>query len=199
VAELDQNRIARAALAVAEERGARGFTMRAVAEALGVTPMALYYHVAGKSALVALVVEAAISERPLPAATGDWQDELWELSQWVRDSARAHPEVSKLNAPPVWTPTMLAAAERWTSIWQRSGLPIEQATRAASLSSQTIYGYVAAEARSQEIEWPGEESLAQLPNARLLYRSRQDPDAAFEIVVRALITGLHAQIADRRP
>jgi len=169
--------------------------MRAVANGHGVTPMALYYHVADKAALVALVLEAAISERPLPQTTGDWQDDLWELCRWVRDSARAHSEVSKLRTHHVWTPKMLRVAERWVGIWQQSGLPLDQAVEAAAVTSLAIYGYVDGEAKTQEIEWPGDEMLAWLPNARLLYRSRYDPDVAFELVVRALITGLHEQLA----
>jgi AcrR family transcriptional regulator len=195
VAELDQERIAAAALAVVDERGARGFTMRAVADALGVTPMALYHHLADKAALVALVLDAAMGERPLPPPSGDWKDDLWELSRWVRDCARAHPELSRLNNDHVWTPSMLRVAERWVGIWQQSGLPFEAAIQAATASSLAIYGYVDAEAKSQEIQWPDDEMLAWLPNARLLYRTGHDPDAAFELVVHALITGLHAQFA----
>ena len=194
MAELDQERIAAAALDVVDERGVGGFTMRAVADALGVTPMALYYHVADKAELVALMLEAAISEHPLPAATGDWQDDLWKLSRWVRDAASAHPEVSKLRTQHVWTPAMLRVAERWVGIWQQSDLPLERATEAATVSSLAIYGYVDAEVRAREIEWPGDEMLAWLPNARLLYRSRHEPDVAFELVVRALINGLYAQL-----
>jgi AcrR family transcriptional regulator len=193
VADLDQDRIAAAALAVVDERGARGFTMRAVADALGVTPMALYYHVADKSALVALVLDAAISERPLPHPTGVWQDDLLELCRWVRNCGRAHPEVSHLRTDQVWTPKMLPVAERWVGIWQQSGLPLEQAVEAAAVSSLAIFGYVDGEARAGEIEMPDDEMLAWLPNARLMYRSRHDPDVAFDLVVRALITGLHAQ------
>jgi len=196
VAELDQQRIAAAALAVVDERGARGFTMRAVADALGVTPMALYYHVADKAALVALVLEASLNERPLPQPTGNWQVDLMELSRWVRDGARAHPELSKLTTGQVWTPSMLRVAERWVGIWQQSDLPLERATQAAAVSSLAIYGFVDAEVKSREIEWPDDEMLAWLPNARLLYRNPHDPDVAFKLVVRALITGLHAQFAN---
>jgi AcrR family transcriptional regulator len=195
VAELDQERIAAAALAVVDERGARGFTMRAVADALGVTPMALYYHVADKSALVGLVLDAALGERPLPHPTGDWQGDLWELSRWVRESSRAHPELAKLNREHVWTPTMLRVAERWVGIWQQSGLQLEAAIQAATVSSLAIYGYVDAEAKAHEIQWPDDEMLAWLPNARLLYRSGHNPEVVFELMVRALITGLHAQFA----
>lgn len=195
MADLDQDSIAAAGLAVVDERGARGFTMRAVADALGVTPMALYYHVADKAALVALVLEAAMSERPLPHATDVWQDDLWELSRWVRDGARAHPELSHLRTHQVWTPKMLPVAERWVGIWQQSGLPLDQAVEAAAVSSLAIYGYVDGEARAQKIEWPDDDMLAWLPNARAMFRSQRDPEVAFELVVRALITGLHAQLA----
>jgi hypothetical protein len=112
----------------------------------------------------------------------------------VRDAASAHPEVSKLRTQHVWTPAMLRVAERWVGIWQQSDLPLERATEAATVSSLAIYGYVDAEVRAREIEWPGDEMLAWLPNARLLYRSRHEPDVAFELVVRALINGLYAQL-----
>src|ERR687891_1067629 len=95
--DLDTDRIAAAALAVADERGADGFTMRAVAEALGVTPMALYHHVADKAALVSLVVDKVINEQPLPPPSGEWQEELWQIACWFRHMASAHPNVSYLR------------------------------------------------------------------------------------------------------
>ena len=81
--ELDAARIAAAALAVADAQGAGGFTMRAVAEALGVTPMALYHHVEDKAALAALLVDAAIRQHPLPPPTGVWRDDLWTIARWT--------------------------------------------------------------------------------------------------------------------
>ena len=70
MAELTAARIARAGLEVADEQGASGFSMRLVAERLGVTPMALYHHVDDKAALVALLVDEVIAETPLPSTTG---------------------------------------------------------------------------------------------------------------------------------
>jgi AcrR family transcriptional regulator len=196
MAELDQERIAAAALAVADERGVTGFTMRAVAESLGVTPMALYHHVADKAALVELVIEAAISERPLPTATGVWQDDLWEFAHWVRQGAQAHPAATHLaRVHQAWTPTMLPTTERWIGIWQQSGLPLDQALEAATVSSLAIYGYVDAESRLHLMKPPDEAILSWLPNTRLLFTSEHDPEAEFELMVRALIEGTHARLS----
>ena len=56
--------------------------MRAVADALGVTPMALYHHVADKAALIELVIEATLDEYPLPPVSTSWEDNLAALAHW---------------------------------------------------------------------------------------------------------------------
>jgi AcrR family transcriptional regulator len=200
---LDKERIAAAALAVADERGVSGFTMRAVADALGVTPMALYHHVADKSELIELVVDAAISERPLPPGTGNWQEDLWQLANWEREGARAHPTTSQLlRVSGAWSSKMLHMEERWIGIWQQSGLPLREALMAATASSLAIFGYVDNELRLQDMARPDEAMLAWLPNTRSLFTADLDPDTEFELLVRGLIEGLHTQmhrLGDRAP
>ena len=59
------------------EGGPEALTMGALAEALGVTPMAAYRHVANKDELIALVLEDVVSEVEVPAAdSGPWQERL---------------------------------------------------------------------------------------------------------------------------
>src|ERR1039458_6700785 len=107
MAELTMKRIAQVSLSVADERGASGFTMRAVAEKLGVTPMALYHHVDDKVALIALLVDEVIGERPLPAPTGAWRAHFFEMAHWMRASKLAHPFVFRLrSAHQVCTPSI---------------------------------------------------------------------------------------------
>jgi AcrR family transcriptional regulator len=195
VAELDRERIAAAALAVADARGFEGFTMRAVANALGVTPMALYHHVADKAALAALLVEAAINAQPLPTPTGDWRDDLWAIAKWMRASTHAHPVVAHIRRVyGVWTPSSLQITERWLSLWQQSGLTLEAAVTAATSSSLAIVGIVAEEAILATMTRPTPAQLSWLPNARLVFGARPDRDANFELLVRALIDGLYARL-----
>jgi AcrR family transcriptional regulator len=201
VTELDPQRIATAALGVADERGVSGFTMRAVADALGVTPMALYHHIDGKAALVELVVDLVIGERPLPAPTGaSWQDDLWEIARWTRETTLAHPVVTHLRRQyQVWTPTMLTMAERWVSIWQQSGLPLDRAILASNASSMAIFGAVEQEVIARDRTPPSGQMLSLLPNARAVLTAERDPAAEFELVVRSVVDGLHARLAAPTP
>jgi AcrR family transcriptional regulator len=198
--DLDLENIAAAAMRVADERGAAGFTMRAVAEELGVTAMALYHHVPDKAGLVALIVDASIAEHPLPPPTGVWREDLWELALWTRRSVLDHPAVGKLRqAYRVWTPSIFPMTERWLSVWQQSGLPLDAAVTAAVTSSLAVTGMVEQELVFREMDWPVDDKhLAMLPNARLLFSAQRDSAADFELLVRALIDGLYAQLGGLR-
>lgn len=196
MAELDRDRIAAAALATIDEHGVDGFTMRAVAQALGVTPMALYHHVADKAGLVALVVQAALSERPLPPATAEWQEDLWQSAKWVRDGAHLHPAVSLLHVQyNSWVPETLPILERWAGIWQQSGLPLRHAIEASTVSSLAVYGYVLNEVRWRASPRPSEQDLTWFPMTRQFFSADHDVDAEFETMVRSLIEGLFARLS----
>jgi AcrR family transcriptional regulator len=65
--------------------GLGGLTMRAVAAELGVTPMALYYHVANKEELIGLILQRVMLESaPLQIGDAGWEASLREhlLSRW---------------------------------------------------------------------------------------------------------------------
>jgi AcrR family transcriptional regulator len=193
--ELTMQRLAAAALSVADEHDVSGFTMRAVAEAVGVTPMALYHHVEDKAALVALLVDAAIAERPLPPPTGSWREDLWEMACWMRETTLVHPAVARLRRHyRVWTKSIFPMTERWLSVWQQSGLEFDTALLAASASSTAIIGFVEAELRLEELELPDDSQLASFPNARLAFHLERDSDREFELVVRSVIEGLHSEL-----
>jgi len=195
--ELTVERIAAASLRVADEQGASGFTMRAVAERLGVTPMALYHHVDDKAGLVALLVDEVIRGQVLPAPTGAWRDDLWELAHWMREVTRAHPAVGRLrNDYDVWTPAIFPMTERWLSVWQQSGLDLDAAMFAAAASSTAIIGFVEQELIQEASTPPTDAVLAAFPNARFAFGAERDGAKEFELVVRALIEGLLTALAD---
>ncbi|MGP4017685.1 TetR/AcrR family transcriptional regulator C-terminal domain-containing protein [Saccharopolyspora sp. 5N708] len=83
--ELSQDRIAAAAIAIADERGLAGLSMRGVAGALGSPTMSLYRHVRSKDELLDLMADAAIGEIDLPVPPpGSWRAalELAARLQW---------------------------------------------------------------------------------------------------------------------
>jgi AcrR family transcriptional regulator len=192
---LDRDRIARTALSVLDKNGLSGFTMRRMAGALGVTPMALYHHVQNKAELAALIVHASTLAHPLASPTGDWREDLWAMAQWTREAALAHPSVQELRRTyRVYTQDILRMAERWLSLWQQSGLDLDKAVIAATTSSLAIAGAVAEETIFRNLDRPDKKLTMHLPNARLLLESKYDPVVMFELAVRALIDGLHARL-----
>ena len=196
MADLDPDRIVRAALGIADREGPDGVTMRAVADELGVTPTALYRHVADKRALVSLMVDAVVAEHTLPTPTGEWREDLWLMSRTMREMTHAHPAVTDLRrGHQIWSPTVLPLTERWMSIWAQSGLPLEQAVRAGVITSLAITGLVEEELLLRKMQAPAEGALTWVPNARLAFGIERDRDADFELVVRAIIDGVHARLA----
>ena len=199
MAQLDKDRIAATALAIVDKRGLSGFTIRAVAEALGVTPMALYHHVADKAELAALVVKATSSKHPLAALTGDWREDLWTMARWMREMTIAHPAGQELRRRyRIYTPDILRMADRWLSLWQQSGLDQKKALLAATTSSMAIAGLLAEESLARELDTPDPASVAQMPNARMLLHAKNDPQVVFELAVRSLVDGLHTRLLHGR-
>jgi len=196
--DLNARRIAEAGLAVADELGPSGVTMRAVADRLGVTPMALYRHVDNKAGLVALIVELGISERPLPPASGEgWREELWVLAAWMRERHLTHPAVVPLRtAYEVWSPAIVAVGERWVQLWQQSGLPEADANRAAIVSAMAVLGVIEQETGSEPFDPPEDEALlTDQPQLRaVLAAPPRDLTDDFELLVRGLVDGLYARM-----
>lgn len=193
--ELDRERIARAAMTVADRDGASGFTMRAVATELGVTGAALYRHVEDKKALISLLVDAVVTEHELPPPTGDWREDLWLMAQTMRTMTHSHPAVSVLQrGHQIWSTSVLPITERWMSLWTQSGLPLDVALRGAVTTSLAITGIVLEELMLQGMVRPDASAMTWVPNARFAFTLDRDPEADFELTVRSLIDGVHARL-----
>jgi TetR/AcrR family tetracycline transcriptional repressor len=195
LASLDKEKITATALALLDKRGLSGFTIRGLAGALGVSPMALYHHVRNKAELAALVVEASTQMHPLSTTTGNWREDLWAMARWTRETALEHPAVQEVRRTyRIYTKGILLMADRWLSLWQQSGLDLESAIVAATTVSMAIAGLLVEEAVFRDLDLPDPASTAHLPNARLLLQTRYNPEVTFELGVRALIDGLHARL-----
>jgi AcrR family transcriptional regulator len=84
--------IAGAAVEIADADGLDALSMQRVAVALGVTKMALYRYVAGKSDLEAVMIEAAVGDPPdLAGVPGGWRARLEEFARLLALAWRRHP------------------------------------------------------------------------------------------------------------
>jgi len=74
---LSRDVVVEASMRIAREQGLEAVTMRAIADDLGVTPMALYYHVENKDDLVGLIADAVLRDSPpLELTVGGWEASL---------------------------------------------------------------------------------------------------------------------------
>ena len=147
VAQISREAVLAAALRLADEQGLAAVTMHAVARSLGVTPMALYRHVADKDALLDGLVELLLTEYPRPVAEGRWDERLVALADGIRATARRHPAVFPLLLTrPAVTPAARAARDAVQAALREGGLPDPEAARAERLIATAVLGFAASEA-----------------------------------------------------
>src|ERR1700704_1331822 len=74
--DLSRSAIVERALSVMDAEGPDAVTIRRIAQEFGVTPMALYWHVANKDELLAAMGDALLADVVPPPATGSWSTQL---------------------------------------------------------------------------------------------------------------------------
>src|SRR6202035_3548752 len=87
---LSRARVLQAAVALADEAGLDAFSMRALAQELGVVPMALYKHVANKDELLDGMVDLVFSEIELPSENLDWRSSMRLRAGSTRAALKRH-------------------------------------------------------------------------------------------------------------
>jgi AcrR family transcriptional regulator len=99
---LSREKIAAAALGIADREGFEAVSMRRVAQELEVGTMSLYYYVKTKEDLVAVMDDALMGEALLPSLPKRWQQAVMEIARRTHTVFLKHPWalVSMLTAPP---------------------------------------------------------------------------------------------------
>lgn len=144
--QIDRVAVLRASLAVADERGVDALTMQAVAERLGVTPMALYRHVENKQDLLEGIVESLLDEIAPPSDDQPWDEHLSSMGQALRTAARRHPAVFPLLLQlPATTPGARRVRERVYRTLRQAGVAEADVARVERLISTIVLGFAASE------------------------------------------------------
>jgi AcrR family transcriptional regulator len=144
---IDRRLVLEASLAIADADGLDAVTMGAVARRLGVTPMALYRHVANKGDLLDGVVESLLDEIPTPAEGAPWDEQLALMARSLRTIARRHPAVFPLLLQlPASTDNARRARDHVHRALAEAGVPAGEIARVERLVSTMILGFAASEA-----------------------------------------------------
>jgi TetR/AcrR family tetracycline transcriptional repressor len=122
------------ALALADALGLEALTIRRLAQDLGVTPMALYWHFRSKEELLAGLgdrVWAEIDVAVDPAA--DWAGQLRGMLESLVKMLRAHPCASQLllSREKLHSETALLVTETTLAVLQRGGFDADRASEIA--------------------------------------------------------------------
>jgi AcrR family transcriptional regulator len=84
------------ALAIIDQEGVDGLSMRRLGHALGRDPMTLYRHAATKSALLDGVAEIVLDQLEVDSTDPDWAGQLRTVARNFRRLTLAHPQVVPL-------------------------------------------------------------------------------------------------------
>jgi AcrR family transcriptional regulator len=200
-APLSRERIVDTALALVDAEGLDALSMRRLGAELGMDPMAVYYYVPNKAALLDAVVEAVMAEIDLSVDDTSQPAE----DRFVR-AALAYAEVlvRHSNALPVLlvrgpaTPAALAPVEIMIGILRDGGLSVEHAVAGMNVMTSAVRGYAAiiATGMADPDQRDAEELVALASPEEFPYLSEaaaqpeQDLQAQFEFGLWAIATGL---------
>lgn len=141
-ARLTRELVLGAALAHADESGIEALTMRNLAQALGVAPMALYRHVANKEDLVDGLIDLVFGEIDLPAAGADWKAAMRGRAISVRDALLRHRwAVSLMESRTSPGAATLRHHDAVIGSLRSAGFDMAMAAHAYSLLDSYIYGF----------------------------------------------------------
>lgn len=194
-AQLSTEQIVAAALRIIQLDGVEALSMRRLSRELDVTPMAAYYYVADKGALLDLVVDAVLAQVKVPGPeAGRWDKRLRILVDRIDEEVRAHPGLG-----PVLLDGLLSSRrellDATLQLLQEAGFD----ERGVLMAYATIHSYLFG--RHKIIMAPPErDSVSDVPfiarmNAHLETVSGRD---YYEFGVETVIQGLKAQLRAAR-
>jgi AcrR family transcriptional regulator len=164
------------AVALADERGLAAVSMRAIAERVGVTPMALYPYIGNKTALLDAMLGHLLGQLQPPGAgaggasgaegadgaaggaveelgaggaggAGTWRERLGAIARAARAVVTAHPWAAELVfARPAVTPDSVRTVDLLYTALLEAGVPAGEVPRLERMLSTVVIGFAASEA-----------------------------------------------------
>ncbi|HEY5261007.1 MAG TPA: TetR/AcrR family transcriptional regulator [Solirubrobacteraceae bacterium] len=130
-----------AAVALADDGGLEAFSMRALAQELGVVPMALYKHVANKDALLDGMVDIVFGEIELPPQDLDWRSAMRRRAISTHEALRRHTWAIGMMESRHPGPANLRNHNAVMGCLRKAGFPFAMAVHAYSVQDAYIYGF----------------------------------------------------------
>ena len=182
--------------------GLEVLSMRNLAKALNVDPMAIYHHIPNKAALLSGIYEAVIAELfAEPSLETSWQAQLQYLLRRFRNLATRNPNIFPgLIASTQTSPGMARAIDTILGILLEAGLSAKTTVQTADAVFAFITGFVLLELNHNALNTNESAQaaealpLANIARLRQELRSNQFLDS-FEFGLQFLIAGIEANLS----
>jgi TetR/AcrR family transcriptional regulator, tetracycline repressor protein len=189
------------ALEMLDQDGVERFSLRRLAEHLGVTPMAVYNHVSGKQALLRAVAQYVVTGAKYRAVHRDWRAAVRDCFRTLRRTCLAHPgAVPLIESAELLPPSIFRPMEITLTALEGAGLSSRSALRAYFLLTTFTLGQVSYQIRG----WGrGVDPAAAIRDDRLerdafpavvhaVSSKAWDFDASFEFGLSVIVAGLQS-------
>ena len=169
---LSRDRVLQAAIAVADATGYDSLTIRSLAGHLGVQPMAIYYHVPNKAAILDGILDLVFAEIDLPSVEGEWRSELATRAHSARKALRRHPwAIVLLQSGTAPGPATLRHHNAVIGALRTAGFSVRDAAHAFALLDSYLYGFALSEAA---LPINGPDTVAEVAAAMVAKRPLDD-------------------------
>jgi len=139
---LTRERVLSTAVALADEGGILSLSMRKLAQALDVVPMALYRHVANKGELLDALVDVVIGEIDPPLEGADWKTALRARILSARRALLRHPWASKvMESRTTPTPIVLGYTDSMIGMFRTGGFSLDLTHHALHAMGSRMFGF----------------------------------------------------------
>jgi AcrR family transcriptional regulator len=208
---LTRERVLRAALVMADERGIDSLSMRELGRHLGVDAMSLYNHVDNKDDLLNGIVDLVVSEIDLPPGDGDWSQAMRTRALSAQVAFARHPWASQLmDSRTSSGPQRMRYFDWVIGTLRRAGFTVDEALHAYSALDAYVYGFARQQANVSSGE-PGspetaQQLLSEVPTDQFphltevithyIQKGGYDPDADFDFGLTLILDSL-ARLLDR--
>jgi AcrR family transcriptional regulator len=140
---LTRERVLRAAIALADEGGVEGLSMRRLADELGVKAMSLYNHIANKEDLLEGILDTALAEIAVPRPDADWRTQIREIAVSAHETMLKHSWAADLAVRAKPGPGRLRYGDSLLGCLRNAGFSKELTFHAYHIVESYIQGYTA--------------------------------------------------------
>ena len=199
--KLERDAIVTAAIALLDEVGLDGLSMRRLAKELDVQAPALYWHFKNKQELLDhMLVAMSTEELRVPRPGQAWDDWLVERTRIQYHGLNRHRDGARLAAQTRPTEDLFPKLEAMLEALTAAGFTPEEALRGLLAISNYVTGSALERegARDRATDEAAATAVSQYPNLLAAAGAVSDPDAIFEHGLHAIVAGMRAELEKGR-